>query len=104
MLLDPELKATSRAHAKLSAGPVIGSIRLCEEGRTTREHDRALYQGSEWSRLLQACLVAYAATDRNEHAEGAMKFFVALIDDLDTVDDNRGGDQAAWRDSGYAIR
>jgi hypothetical protein len=104
MLLDSELKATWRAHAKLSAGPVIGAIRLCEEGRTTKEHDRALYQGAEWAKLLQACLVAYAATDSKEHAEGAMKFFVALIDDLDTIDDNRGGDDAAKRDSGYAIR
>ncbi len=104
MLLDAELKQTWRVHAKVSAGPVIGSIRLCEEGRTTKEHDRALYQGAEWARLLQACLVAYAATDSDDHAKGAMKFFTALIDDLDTMDDGRGGDDAAKRDSGYAIR
>lgn len=104
MLLDDELRATWRAHAKLSGGPVVGAIRLCEQGRTTHEHDRALYHGSEWGKLLQACLVAYAATDSKEHAAGAIKFFKALIDDLDRVGDGAGGDTAARRDSGYAIR
>jgi hypothetical protein len=104
MLLDESLKATWKAHAKLSAGPVVGAIRLCDEGTSTQEHDRALYMGSEWSRLLQACLVAYAATDSPESAKGAIKFFTALIDDLDTVGDHRGGDEAARRDHGYPIR
>jgi len=104
MLLDNELRTTWRAHAKLSAGPVVGAMRLCEEGRTTKEHDRALYQGSEWAKLLQACLVAYAATDNKEHAAGAIKFFEALLDDLDAMDDGRGGDEAARRDHGYALR
>jgi hypothetical protein len=104
MLLDNDLRAAFRAYAKLSAGPVIGAIRLCEEGRTTKEHDRALYQGSEWSKLLQACLVAYAATDSKDHAAGAIKFFNALLDDLDAVGDARGGDEAVRRDSGYSIR
>jgi hypothetical protein len=104
MLLDNELRTAWRAYAKLSAGPVIGAIRLCDEGRTTKEHDRALYQGSEWSKLLQACLVAYAATDSKEHAAGAIKFFNALLDDLDAVGDARGGDEAVRRDRGYSIR
>jgi hypothetical protein len=104
MLLTPGLRTAWKAHAKLSAGPVVGAIRLCEQGRTTKEHDRALYQGSEWGKLLQSCLVAYAATDDKNHAAGAIKFFEALLDDLDAMDDNRGGDEAARRDSGYAIR
>ncbi len=104
MLLDAGLKQAWHAHAKLTAGPVVGAIRLCEEGRTTKEHDRALYQGAEWAKLLQACLVAYAATDSKEHAAGAIKFFEALLDDLDAMDDGRGGDEAARRDHGYALR
>src|SRR5262245_43012419 len=48
MLLDDEVRTAWRAHAKLAAGPVVGSIRLCEEGTTTKAHDRALYQGSKW--------------------------------------------------------
>jgi len=104
MLLDRELRSAWRTHAKLSAGPVVGAIRLCDEGRTTKQHDRALYQGSGWSKLLQACLVAYAATDSKEHAAGAIKFFEALLDDLDGMDDGRGGDEAVRRNSGYSIR
>ncbi len=104
MLLDDQLRTTWKAHAKLSAGPVVGAMRLCEEGRITREHNRALYQGAEWARLLQACLVAYAATDSKDDAAGVMKYFKALLDDLDTVDDGRGGDESARRDHGYAIR
>ncbi len=104
MLLTPELRTAWKAHAKLSAGPVVGAMRLCEKGRTTKEHDRALYQGAEWAKMLQSCLVAYAATDDKNHAAGAIKFFEALLDDLDAMDDNRGGDEAARRDSGYALR
>ena len=90
--------------ARLPAGPVVGAIRLCNDARTSRDHERALYQGSAWARLLQACLVAWAATDSKDHAATAVKYFTALIDDLDRIGDGRGGDNAARRDSGYAIR
>jgi hypothetical protein len=104
MLLDKQLRAQWRAMAKLEAGPVVGAIRLCEQARTTRDYDRALYQGSAWSRVLQACLVAWAATDSKDDAATAIKYFTALIDDLDRIGDDRGGDTAAQRDHGYAIR
>jgi hypothetical protein len=54
--------------------------------------------------VLQACLVAWAATDAPEHAKTALRFFDALLDDLDRVGDRGGGDKSAQRDSGYAIR
>ena len=54
--------------------------------------------------MLQACLVAWAATEQPEHARTAIQFFTALIDDLDTIGDGAGGDTAARRDGGYAIR
>jgi hypothetical protein len=104
MLLDTELRAQWRAMAKLPAGPVVGAIKLCEDARMSRDHERALYQGSEWARVLQACLVAWAATDSKDDAATAVKYFTALIDDLDIVGDGRGGDESARRDSGYAIR
>lgn len=104
MVLDADVRAQWRAMAKLSAGPVVGAIRLCDGARSSRGHERALYQGSEWARVLQACLVAWAATDSDDHAATAVKYFTALIDDLDTIGDGRGGDEAARRDSGYAIR
>ncbi|HSD89215.1 MAG TPA: hypothetical protein VLB44_16920 [Kofleriaceae bacterium] len=104
MLLDDELRSAWRTYAKLPAGPIIGAIRLCDEARLTNEHARALYQGSEWAKVLQACLVAYAATDDKRHADTALQYFTALIDDLDNLGDHRGGDEAGRRDHGYAIR
>src|SRR5579862_2364840 len=63
ILLDRDLRAAWREQAKLPHGPVKGAIALCEDARTTKEHEHAVYQGSEWAKVLQACLVAYAATD-----------------------------------------
>jgi uncharacterized protein (TIGR03382 family) len=60
--------------------------------------------GSEWSKMLQACLVAWAATDKPAYATSSIKYFTALLDDLDKIGDGKGGDAAASRDSGYAIR
>jgi hypothetical protein len=104
MILDPALRAKWRDAAKSKHGPVVGAIALCDEARTTREHDHAIYQGSEWAKVLQACLVAWAATDSADHRATAIKFFTALIDDLDEIGDGKGGDMAARRDDGFAIR
>lgn len=104
MLLDPAVKSAWKAQAQAERGPVIGAIKLCTEAHDTTEHDRALYQGSEWAKVLQACLVAWAATEKPAHAQTAIKYFTALLDDLDKVGDRQGGDKAATRDSGYAIR
>lgn len=103
IILDNEVRTAWRALATQERGPIAGSIALCESGQT-QEHDRAIYMGSEWSRVLQACLVAYVATDKPQHAKTAIKFFTALIDDLDKIGDGSGGTEAARRDSGYALR
>ena len=103
MLLDEEMRTAWKAQATAERGPIPGSIALCESG-ATRKHDGAVYQGSEWARLLQACLVAWVATEKPEHAATAVKFFTALLDDRDKIGDGQGGDRSATRDSGYAIR
>ena len=104
MLLDAELRAAWKADAKANRGPVKGAIALCTDARDTAEHDRAVYQGSEWAKVLQACLVAWAATDDASFSKTAIRFFNALLDDLDRIGDAQGGDKAATRDDGYAIR
>src|SRR5258705_14020597 len=85
MLLDGELRAAWKADAKEQRGPVIGAIRLCREATDTPEHDHAVYQGSEWAKTLQACLVAWAATDQADYSKTAVRFFKALLDDLDRI-------------------
>jgi hypothetical protein len=104
MLLDAALKAEWSANAKAQRGPVQGAIVLCSDARDTAEYDRALYQGAQWAQVLQACLVAWAATDDASFAKTSTRFFMALLDDLDRIGDGLGGDKAATRDRGYAIR
>ncbi len=102
LLLTPELR--SQWKASIDRGPVKAAIGLCQRARDTAEHDRAVYMGSEWSKVLQACLVAWAATDDASYAKTGVRFFTALLDDLDRIGDGLGGDKAALRDTGYAIR
>jgi hypothetical protein len=104
LLLDGELRAAWRAEAKQAQSPVGRAIRVCKEAGESDAHDRALYQGAGWSKVLQACLVAWTATERQEHARTAIRFFTALIDDLDRIGDKQGGEGAGRRDHGYAIR
>jgi hypothetical protein len=84
ILLDDALRSAWKKEVADGRGPVITAIKLCESG-AGHEHDRALYQGAEWNRILQACLVAWAATEKSEHADTALKFFKALLDDLDMM-------------------
>jgi hypothetical protein len=103
LLLDAKLRAAWRAELDARRGPLIGAVTLCEDDRE-RKHEGSSYMGSEWAKMLQACLVAWAATDKPAYATTAIKYFTALLDDLETVGDGKGGDKAATRDSGYAIR
>lgn len=103
MLLDGELAAAWKAQAREERGPVPGAIALCTSGQG-QDHDRGLYQSAEWSRVLQACLVAWVATDDAVHAKTAIKFFTALLDDKERIGDGQGGDSVVQRDSGYIIR
>jgi hypothetical protein len=104
MLLDATLRAAWKAELAKKRGPVADAVALCDEDRSRRDHDGALYMGAEWAKMLQACLVAWAATDKPEYVASSLKFFTALIDDLDQIGDGKGGDTAASRDAGYPIR
>ena len=104
MLLDAGLRAAWQAQAKSGRGPAAGAVILCEDALNNRNHERALYMGAEWAKMLQACLVAWAATDKPVYAAASLRYFTALLDDLDEIGDGKGGDKAALRDSGYAIR
>jgi hypothetical protein len=68
------------------------------------EFGRDGYMGLDWARSLQTCLVAWRATGEDRHAQTALIYFKALLDDRTTVGDGKGGDKSATRDSGYAIR
>ncbi|MEP7311024.1 MAG: hypothetical protein ABI859_00450 [Pseudomonadota bacterium] len=63
-----------------------------------------LYMGLDWAQYVQACLVAYKASGNQAYGRTALIYFKALIDDLKVVGDGAGGDAAARRDSGFAMR
>jgi len=104
MLLDAQLRQAWADQAKLPHGPVVGAIKTCADARDGHEYDHAVYQGSLWAKALQACLVAWAATGNKDDAQTAIRYMTALLDDLDQLGDKAGGDTAASRDDGYAIR
>src|SRR6185436_264148 len=103
ILLDAGLRAAWKSGLETGRGPLVGAVALCDED-SERKHEGALYMGAEWAKMLQACLVAWAATEKPAYAAAAIKYFTALLDDLEQVGDGKGGDKAAIRDSGYAIR
>lgn len=105
LLLDADLTKAWKAAARVEGSPVARAVRRCDQiSASTKEFDRDGYMGLDWCHHLQACLIAHVATGKDQHAATAMRYFTALIDDLQNVGDGKGGDQAAWRDSGYSIR
>jgi hypothetical protein len=105
LLLDDATRAAWRRRAKDDDSGVHRAIAQCDDVRARpREYTHDNYMALDWSAHLQACLVAWAATGDDAHARTAMRFFGAMLDDLDDVGDGKGGDLAANRDSGFAIR
>ncbi len=105
LLLNAELKKAWKASATKASSPIARAIRRCEQiAATPKEFSRDGYMGLDWGHYLQACLIAHAATGQDGYATTAMRFFVAMIDDLQNIGDGKGGDEAARRDSGYSIR
>lgn len=104
LLLDTELRTAWQAQLEAGRGPVVGAIALCDEDASSRDHDHSLYMGAEWAKMLQACLVAWATTGKPAYVTSSLKYFTALLDDLEVIGDGKGGDAAGIRDSGYAIR
>ena len=105
LILDESVRAAWKKQAGQSNSPVGRAVARCEElpGNPT-EFRRDLYMGLDWAGFLQNCLVAWAATGKDAAAATAMSYFVAMLDDLAVIGDGKGGNNAARRDSGFAIR
>lgn len=102
---EPGVHERLQALAKTRGSAVAGAVADCREiagapGRFGRDG----YMGLDWARSLQTCLVAWRATGEDKHAQTALVYFKALLDDRTEVGDGKGGDKSASRDSGYAIR
>ena len=106
MLLDAELRAALHAQAQpnVAHGPVRGAIAICDEARTTDKHDKAIYQAGDWSSTLEACLVAWAATDEPAARQDRDEVLHRAARRSRRGRRPQGGDAAVRRDAGYAIR
>jgi hypothetical protein len=60
--------------------------------------------GFDWNAALQACLIAWVARGNDQDARSAVVFAQALLDDIRTIGDNKGGFDAIKRDTGYSMR
>jgi hypothetical protein len=102
LFLTPEIRAQWKQEMK-KAGPIKTAIQTCGKA-ASGGYDRDLYMGFQWATAVQACLIAWAATDDDDHAKVAIRYFTAMLDDVQNVGDGKGGDGTVRRDSGYAIR
>ena len=104
IVLDDALRARWKKLAKDSdTHRSPGGEALRPAAQRTPRSSRAICTWGRWAQT-PSCLVAWVATGKEDHAKTSMLYFKALLDDLEVVGDGKGGDQAAWRDSGFAIR
>jgi hypothetical protein len=105
ILLDDALRAQWKQAAGVRGSYVQKAIEHCEASRKDpHEYDHDNYMRLDWSGHLQACLVAWVATGRDEDAQSAIRYFTAILDDFADVGDGKGGDDAVAHDDGFPIR
>ncbi len=105
LFLDEKTQANLRDLARKEGTVVSAAVRRCQEiGHSPQSFARDGYMGLDWAQYLQSCLVAWKATGSDAAARTAVRYFRGLLDDLDVIGDGKGGDGAASRNSGYAMR
>jgi hypothetical protein len=62
------------------------------------------YQGWDWADALADTSLVWLATGDARYADGALRYYRALLDDRLVVGDGKGGDDVITHDSGYGIR
>lgn len=102
---EPETLAAFTQLARERNSFVGRTVARCREiGDDPQRFSTDGYMGLDWAQYLQSCLVAWRATGVERYGATALIYFRALLDDVKTVGDGKGGDDSAQRDSGYAIR
>ena len=74
----------------------------CKEAR--RGSRRSGYEGWDWGHLVARCAIVWHTTKKPEHAETALVYLRALLDDRKAVGDGKGGEAVVRHDHGYPIR
>jgi hypothetical protein len=100
--LDDATLASARNAAKRTGSATARILARCRGLQGSREPN--LYMGLGWGANASGCALAYRITGEARHAEAALVYFRALLDDWQTVGDGAGGDDVVRHDSGYAMR
>lgn len=105
LFLGNQVETNLQELARKSGTVVAAAVSRCKELESGRESfARDGYMGLDWAQYLQSCLIAWKATGKDGALRTSIRYFRALLDDLQMVGDGKGGDGAARRDSGYSIR
>lgn len=75
-----------------------------ECSRARLDPRRSGYEGWDWGHLVARCAMAWRITGKAEHAQTALIYLGALLDDRAEVGDGKGGDAVVRHDHGYPIR
>lgn len=105
LLLDDALRTTWKQQAQAKDLAITRAIDRCEDTRANaKEYQVDSYMGFDWNASLQACLIAWVARGNDADAKSAVTYAKALIDDIRTLGDGKGGTDAIKRDTGYSVR
>jgi len=102
LLLDADALArlSDCAHRKTPAWNVV----VARADEALAKPVRSGYQGFDWADALADTSLVWLATGDARYAEGALRYYRALLDDRLAVGDGKGGDDVVTHDSGYGIR
>jgi len=105
ILLDDTLRTTWKQQAQAKDFAITRAIDRCEDTRNNaKEYQIDSYMGFDWNSSLQACLIAWVARGNDADAKSAVIYAQALLDDVRTVGDHKGGFDVIKRDTGYSVR
>jgi MYXO-CTERM domain-containing protein len=103
--LDPPTLTELKARAMDDDSQVSRAIEACDGAiANPGNYTNGQYQGFAWAHILGACALAWQVTEDADYATAALRYFEALLDDVQVIDDNGGGDDVICNDSGFSMR
>jgi hypothetical protein len=94
-----------QTQVNVSGSVIRRAVDTCTDVQTNPgAHSGGGFAGFDFVGSLLQCLITYKATGSAGAKAAAFKYFDALLDDKDAVDDNLGGDTVVQHDTGYFVR
>lgn len=102
LLLDGAARERLKAAAKRGTPAWQAVHEKCEENVAGNEQSG--YHGFDWAYAMAELALCWHATGEARYAKTAVRYFGALVHDLERVGDGQGGDKKIADDHGYPIR